>query len=187
MKKILLIALMTTFSVGAYGLELKGQSLPDQVTVAGKTLLLNGVGIRHKTFFKVEIYLGALYLVKKSSDAGEILNSAEPKHVELVFVHNASADKIRGAWDEALEDNCKDGCQAFKAAIEQLKSKMADLSVGDRLAFDLFPDHLDTFVKGKSLGSIRSDGFSKVFLKTWLGEHPIEDDLKAAMLGKNNH
>ena len=55
---VLLFVSAATFNVNAA--ELAGVTLPDTQQVAGKTLVLNGMGIRTK--YIVKIYVGGLYL-----------------------------------------------------------------------------------------------------------------------------
>ncbi|WP_419582428.1 chalcone isomerase family protein, partial [Thiolapillus sp.] len=52
---------------------LEGVDLPEQVPVEGRNLVLNGAGIREKFFF--DIYVAALYLPARMSDAARILQT----------------------------------------------------------------------------------------------------------------
>ena len=138
--------------------ELNGVKMPDQVEVGGKQLVLNGLGMRLATFLHVKVYVGALYVEKKSHDANEILNSPEQKQVVLAFVRDVDAGKIRDAWGEGLEKNCKSGCDAFKQPIEKLKSMMIDFKSGDQMAFDFYTDkQTSRFAENRSDRSRRRD------------------------------
>ena len=178
---ILLFGLLASGSVQA--VEFKGAKIADQVKVADKNLVLNGYGIRTKTFLKVNVYVGALYLESKSHDPQEILNSSGEKRVELAFVHSAKASQVQDAFNEAYEDNCDKDCAALKAPFEKLKGLMtSNIEVGDRLAFDFYPSHVDAWVKGQKVGTIEDANFPKALLKTWLGEHPPTEVLRDGML-----
>ncbi len=61
--------------------ELAGVTLPDQVTVESRTLVLNGMGLREATFLKVDVYVAGLYLERKSSAADEIVSSDQAKRL----------------------------------------------------------------------------------------------------------
>ena len=71
MRKLLLaVAVAMVVALVTFELEagsLAGVSLPDSQQVAGKTLALNGLGLRTK--FMVKVYVAGLYLEQKSSDA----------------------------------------------------------------------------------------------------------------------
>ncbi len=49
----------------AFAAELAGVRMSDQVTVDGRTLSLNGLGLREATAFKVDVYVAGLYLEQK--------------------------------------------------------------------------------------------------------------------------
>ena len=100
----------------AQGRECKGVSFPDKVEVDGSTLLLNGLGLRQATAFKVNVYVGALYLVKTSSDATAILGANAPKEVVLQFLRNVGADDLRKGWSEGFEKNARINCPRSRIA-----------------------------------------------------------------------
>ena len=82
MRKAFLILVVIAVVVLAAAVDLRaatlaGVTLPDSTQVAGKTLVLNGVGLRTK--FVVKVYVAGLYLEQKSSDPNAILKSDSPK------------------------------------------------------------------------------------------------------------
>lgn len=167
-----------------FAADFNGVKMADDTKLDGKTLVLNGIGMRQKTIFNVNIYVGALYVEKKSHDPQEILQSPMLKRVELAFVHKASQDQVRDAFDEAYQANCGEDCPALKAPFEQLRSFMTALIVGDRLAFDIFPNKVNVWINAKQVGVVTDDKFPRAFLGTWLGKSPPTESLKQAMLGK---
>jgi hypothetical protein len=177
---------LLVFSAVALAAEMKGVKMPDQIQVGGKSLVLNGLGMRMATMFKVNVYVGALYSEKKTSDAGSLLASSDLKRVEMAFVRGVGAGKIRDAWDDCLKENCSStpamNCDRFKAPFNELKTKIVDMNDGDHMAFDIYPNKVDVWMKGSAAGSIQADGFSTQLLKCWLG-HPPNDELKKGMLG----
>lgn len=174
---------LLVFSAVALAAEMKGVKMPDSIQMGGKTLVLNGLGMRMATMFKVNVYVGALYTEKKSSDPASIVGSTDLKRVELAFVRGVGGGKIRDAWDDCLSDNCATNCDRFKAPFKELKTKIVDMNDGDHMAFDFYPEKVEVWVKGTSTGIIQSDGFSAQLLKCWLG-HPPNDELKKGMLGQ---
>ena len=63
MRHLIAIFVMLLFATPAVGAELNGVTLPDTISVNGKTLVLNGLGLRKKAFIKV--YVAGLYLPHK--------------------------------------------------------------------------------------------------------------------------
>jgi hypothetical protein len=182
--KLLLVVAVALSSAGlAHGKECKGVNFPDQVQVAGTTLSLNGLGLRQATVFKVNVYVGALYVVKTSNDASTILASNTPKEIVLQFVRNVDASDVAKGWNEAFEKNAKSDLPALKDRIAMLNGWMTDLKSGERLTFVYTPDTgVQVDVNGKVKGTIKGDDFAKAFLSLWLGDPP-NPELKSGMLG----
>ena len=110
--------------------ELLGTSFPDSVTVEGKNLSLNGLGIREATIFKVKAYVAALYVEAKSKNADEILKAPGPKKVDLHFVRDVGEGKIRDAWMDAFKKNCQPNCDALRPEFDKLVASMTSTSAG---------------------------------------------------------
>ena len=79
-----LIALATQL----HAASVAGVTLPDSQQVAGKSLVLNGIGLRSKMFVKV--YVAGMYLEQKSSDAAAIMKSDSPKRIVMHFIYSPS-------------------------------------------------------------------------------------------------
>jgi len=83
---------------------LAGVSMPDTVTAAGKTLHLNGQGLRTKVFFK--IYVAGLYLENPTHDAAQAISADQGKRVVMHFLYkNVTKKQLVEAWDEGFEQN----------------------------------------------------------------------------------
>ena len=67
----ILVAALLLAALPASALEVAGVSVPESYLLDGKTLVLNGAGVRTKTFLKVKVYVGALYLPQHSTDAAD--------------------------------------------------------------------------------------------------------------------
>src|SRR6185312_2750601 len=116
------------------------------------------------------------YLEQKSSDPSAILASSGVKRVEMAFVRGVGAGKLRDAWPDDLKSNCSSGCDSYSADIQQLQSMMTDMNDGDRMAFDLYPDKVEVWIKGKHVGSIQDrHGFAAQLLKDWIGNAPNDE------------
>ena len=58
-------------------------TMPDSVNIKSKDLVLNGMGTRKATWLKVKVYVGGLYLSKKTTDADDILSQPYPKYLRM--------------------------------------------------------------------------------------------------------
>src|SRR5215831_21213153 len=72
--------------------SLAGVTLPDTAQAGGKTLVLNGLGVRTK--YMVKVYVAGLYLEQKSSDANSIIKANAPRQIVMKFVHSASKSQM---------------------------------------------------------------------------------------------
>src|SRR5208283_3852356 len=107
MRKTVLSLAVVTFLVASmfnlHAATLAGVTLPDTAQVAGKTLVLNGLGLRTKVIVKV--YVAGLYLEQKSSDPNAIIKADAPKQIVMKFLHGASKSQMSDAFDESFKDN----------------------------------------------------------------------------------
>lgn len=176
--KIMVLASLTFAS------EMAGVSMPDEVLVDKKKLLLNGLGLRKATIFKVKVYVAGLYLEKKSSDPDAILNSSEVKKVSMRFVRDVKAKDIINAWNESVKQNCLEKCEGHVNSLHALNSAMEDMHEGESMSFTFSGDKIEVDVKNKKHLSLNGKSFSKLLLTTWLGEKPPNKELKDGMLGR---
>lgn len=168
----------------ALSAECIGVQVPDGVKVGDKDLVLNGLGIRKATIFKVKVYVAGLYLSEKSGDGDKIIGSNEPWELALHFVHDADASDIRDAFDEGFKKAAGDSLSALSARIDALKSQMVDFEEGHVLSYAYDPAS-GTVVKvnGNSGPAIEGADFAAALLKISIGPEPPNEDLKTGLLG----
>jgi len=185
MSRIMVAAVAFALSAGvALAAEVGGVKLGDKATVGGQELVLNGAGIRTKLMFKV--YVGSLYVPAKASSAAAVFAKA-PRRVQLDMLRDVSADQML----EALVDGIKDGnppadVAAVKPQSDQLASILkgiGQLKEGNVLTFDFVDGATRVGLNGADKGSIAGEAFNKALLNAWLGDKPVQADLKKAMLG----
>jgi long-chain acyl-CoA synthetase len=186
MRKLLATICIAAWVTAAGAAEVGGVKLPDTANVAGSDLVLNGAGIRTRAIFKV--YVGSLYLSKKTADAAAAIGEQAPKRVQINMLRTVSADDFVGALNDGLKANNSEAeLAAVKAQVDQLQSIMksfGEAKDGGVVTLDYVPGQ-GTVVsyEGKARGTIPGDAFNKALMKIWLGDKPIQGDLKKAMLG----
>src|SRR5262245_2468878 len=72
--------------------EVAGVSFPASEEVAGKTLRLNGAGLRTRFFFQV--YAIGLYVEHPATDAATLLAADEMRRAELHMLRSVSASEM---------------------------------------------------------------------------------------------
>ena len=163
--------------------SLAGLTLPDTVQVGGKTLVLNGLGLRKK--FVVKVYVAGLYLEQKSAGADAVLKADRPKRIVLQFLHGASKNQITNAFDESFSDNTPDARKTLKADIDRLLAALEPVKEGDQMVFTYMPGAGTTLaINGKEKLTIADPAFGPVLFSVWLGPKPPNADLKKGLLGQ---
>jgi len=163
--------------------ELAAVTMPDEVTVSGTTLHLNGMGLRKKMMFK--IYVAGLYLEERTHDGAAAVGAAGKKRVVMHFTTNkAKKSKMDAAWVEGFEANSPGEYSALADRVKTFKDFFGDMKVGDEIECTMVPGQGTTVkLNGELKGTIERDDFAAALLRVWLGVKPPTDDLKNGMLG----
>ena len=153
--------------------------MPDTVTVEGKTLQLNGMGLRTKFIFKV--YVAGLYLQTKGGTAKDIIARDELRRVDLFMLRDLGKDSITEAIEAGVEKNSKADLPKLKDRLAKLNSLVTAMKNGQTFRILYVPGKgtsisgTDTVIPGKD--------FADAIFNVWLGKSPVDDDLKKGMLG----
>ena len=184
MKKLtaLALSLCLTGASSALAKEVAGVTLPDTITVEGRTLKLNGAGLRKKVVFKV--YVAGLYLETPSKDAAAAISSDQVKRMQLSVLRSLSSHQVSEAIEEGFQKNSKAQMTALKARLEKLETMIPNVEKGDQILLTYVPGK-GTVVsaKGAEKGVIEGKDFADALFSVWLGPNPVQADLKTALLG----
>ena len=190
MKKFLmssLIILTCSIPNAAMALKINETVIADSVTQTPGTpaLKLNGAGIRTKFF--MDIYIGALYLTQPASQAKSVLNDPGPKRVLMHFLYKeVSREKLVDGWNDGFRANTPDaGFLKLKDRIDKFNAMMQTVKAGEEIVIDFLADKTTVVtIKGEKKGTIIGSDFQSALLNIWLGNEPVTEKLKKAMLGK---
>ena len=190
MKRLFIAALFVSALTAAQAVEVAGVKLDDRLRLApgGPELVLNGAGIRTRVFFKV--YVGALYLPEKKAAANDVLALAGPKRVAMAMLRDLTAQQLSEALAEGISNNSSAAEQAaLKARIDELlviMNSLGEAKKGDAITLDFLPESgTRVVVNGQPRGKpIMGDDFYRALLRIWLGDKPVDGDLKKGMLGQ---
>ena len=173
----LLLAVVFAGSVSA------ADNFPPTKHFAGQDLVLNGKGIRTKLFF--DLYTAGLYLPKQNPDAGSILSGNEgvALRMEITSTMITSAT-MEAAVRDGFALSAGDKLASLQPRIDQLivifKEKINN---GDLYDFVYRPQNMIVFKNGKQAGTIVGQDFKQAFYAIWLGQQPVQADLKQKLLG----
>jgi hypothetical protein len=105
------------------------------------------------------------------------------------MLRNVDADTFAGALNEGLQNNLTPAQLAgFKVQIEALNAALksgGEAKKGDVILIEYVPDSgTRVMVNGQARGApIPSDDFYSAVLRIWLGDKPVDGDLKKGLLG----
>jgi hypothetical protein len=178
------IVLLFLFAFSAFGAEVAGVQIPE----TDQQLVLNGAGLRKRAIFQV--YAIGLYLPAKKTAAADAIGAAGAKRVAIFMLRDVDADQFAGALADGMKENVSEAeMKAFEPRLKQLVAIMAEMKQakkGMRITLDwLAAGGTQVTVDGKAAGApIPGDDFYRALLKIWLGENPVQADLKKALLGE---
>ncbi len=165
--------------------SLAGANLPDSATVGGKSLVLNGLGVRSE--YMVKVYVAGLYLTQKSTDPDTIIKADAPKRIVMHFLHDASKKQMTDAFNESFNDNSPQAVATTKAEIDKFLGALEPLKVGDEMVFTYLPGTGTTVaINGTDKVTIPGQAFAQVLTSVWFGPKPPTASLKKGMLGEKS-
>lgn len=180
---VLPVAAVLGVAAPAFARDVAGVNVPETTSVEGKTLKLNGAGIRKK--FVVKVYVGAMYLENASTSADDILKKDEARVVQMTFLRDVDKATIFDAYHDGFEKNSKADLGKLQPSLEKFKAGLGDMKSGKMMTV--------TYVPGKGVtisqqggGTVTVDTDAKVLadalLRNWIGSSPADGGLKKAML-----
>jgi len=180
-----LLLLLVAFP--AFAAEIAGVRIEEKDRLSNSELTLNGAGLRKRAFFQV--YVIGLYLPEKKALAAEAIGAAGPTRIAIHMVRDVGADQFGEALTDGMKDNVGEAeMRALDPRVKQLMAIMGEMKEarkGMRITLDWTPAGTQMSVDGKAAGApIAGEDFYRALLKIWLGENPVQADLKKALLGE---
>jgi len=179
---LVLLALGIAGALAAAATVIAGVQVPETVTAEGKTLKLNGAGLRKKLLFKV--YVAALYVETPSRDAAAVISSSEVKRMRLSVLRSLRGSQVSEAISDGFTRNSKDQMPRLQDRLKKLGAMIPDVKEGDEIAFTWVAEKgVQVAVRGTDRGAIEGRDFADALFSVWLGPNPVDEDLKKALLG----
>jgi hypothetical protein len=165
--------------------ELKGVSFSETYEVENNKLVLNGAGVRKKG--PIDLYVSGLYLGSKNSDANTIINGEQAMAIKIVITSGmVTSKKMDKAIREGFDKSTKGNTAEFQDRIDQFtKALSEDITKGTRYDLVYFPDKniVRVLKNDQVVTEIKGLDFKKILFGIWLGDDPVDEDLKKSMLG----
>jgi hypothetical protein len=104
------------------------------------------------------------------------------------MLRDVASDQFTDALVEGMRNNNNEAqMKALEPRVAQLSAIMAEMKEakkGMRIALDQVSGGTQVSIEGKPSGKpIAGEDFYRALLGIWIGEKPVQDDLKRALLG----
>lgn len=189
-RKLLLSAIVAAtlpvFSAEA-AIEIKGAKFNETYQLANQPLQLNGAGVRVKVI--VDVYAAGLYVAKKEHSAAALLSQPGPKSMQIVLLRDLTGEDFADAMIKGFRKNNSDADIAkYQAKLDDIRTQMmgfGSVKKGTTIRIDHTPGSgTRVLVDGVPKGTeIPGDDFYGALLRIWLGNSPVDSDLKDALMG----
>ena len=166
--------------------EVAGVKMDDTAQIAGQQSTLNGAGLRTRLMLKV--YAMGLYLPKKEASADAAIAGVGAKRAHIVTLRDLTAEQFADALVKGFTANHDAAALAkLQARLDEFKTTL--LSIGEakkgtEINIDFVPGSGTRLsVGGAQKGKdIAGEDFYAGLLRIWLGNKPVDDELKASLL-----
>jgi hypothetical protein len=180
----LVFLLLAALALPLSAAEVAGVRIEEGARVAGTELALKGAGLRKRLF--VQVYAMGLYVADRKADP---IAQGGAKRVAIHMLRDVDADTFAKALVDGMRPNHDEATmKALEPRIAQLNAIMAAMKEarkGMAIALDWVPGAgTQVTIDGKAAGKpIEGEDFYRALLRIWVGEKPVQDDLKKALLG----
>lgn len=187
MKNLFLIAVAFFFAATTTAqTKVGGVTLPNTESYKGKTLVLNGSGVRERLW--IDLYAAGLYLDQKTSNAQQILNADKPMAIKLHVVSKLiTSDKMVESVKEGFENSTGGNTAPIQREIDQILGFFKeDIKKNDVFDLVYLPSEggVVAYKNGKEQGIVKGQNFKKALFGIWLSDRPADENLKKNLLGQ---
>ena len=177
------LLLLLCLAAPAWAAEVAGVKIDDRTRVADTELSLTGAGVRKRVVFQV--YAIGLYVQDRKADP---ISQPGPKRVQIHMLRDVGAEPFIDALADGIKLNHTEvEAKALEPRVKQLGTAIAEMKEakkGMTIALDWNGKATQLVVDGKPAGQpIPGEDFYRALLRIWLGDKPVQEDLKKTLLG----
>ena len=131
----------------------------------------------------VRVYDAALF-APSSARVEQVLQKDVPLSLKIEYLISVSADNIIKAADVALaRQHSPEVLDRYSTHIQRLHQSYQSAELGDRYRLDYRPgEGITLWFNDQYLVSIDDDEFARLYVGIWLGEQPLSERLRTALL-----
>ena len=152
-----------------------GLNAPKEISLSGRSLLLNGQGRETKHF--LVLYGCALYVEKPGVSYRDIERPDTPVAFRIEITFDQLPPEMPEAWGHGFQRT------VTAEEYEIIKTAYSKLRAGDVVLIWYQPSQGTTvLVNDKNIVTTSDDTLIKAFMSLWLEDNPSSNSLKAALL-----
>jgi hypothetical protein len=163
--------------------QVEGVRFPSRQSWRGFELELQGAALlRYRVVFKG--YVAALYLGREVR--AEQALADVPRRIEIEYFWSIPADAFARSTSEWIARNADAATLArLREPLAKLNALYADVEPGDRYALTYVPgEGTELALNGAPLGVVEGAEFSSALFAIWLGEDPLDANLRERLLAR---
>lgn len=168
--------------------EVEGVTIPPNVTLAGKSLQLNGTAVRNFRWLSIpiRIYVAAFYTPAPLRSAKEAMASQGPLQFNFIFLRDVNQQQVTEAWQKQMAASAGITYDGYEKDRDRFVGMFGPLKTGGTQTVELIGQDTVVTDQGIPKGTIPGRNFQKAFLSMWFGENPVSDSVKSGLLGVEN-
>lgn len=183
----LVVSCVLTFSSGVFADALTAVNLEEVITLypGGAELRLKGSAVKSNA--RQALYVGGLYLENDASSVEEILENDGQKRFVIKTTSSIKPDTIIRAINLGITVNhTEQELSTLEPAINKFNAIWKrEAREGDEICVDYRPSEGTVImINGVIKGHVAGDDFYRAFLKTWIGDKPLNKSIKEQLVGK---
>ncbi|MDE2594704.1 MAG: chalcone isomerase family protein [Burkholderiales bacterium] len=164
---------------------LEGQQFDNTMVLAGRTLRLNGLGLRGVLWVKA--FVAGLYLPAASKDPNQILTMPGPKRLRLKVMLEAPSHELTKSFQHGASNESDQAQLVLAKRVETLSNLIDSLDKvhpGDIMDLDYLPDHgVQLRLNDKPVGQpVPGEDLYRVVLKIFVGDRPVDKRMREGLL-----
>lgn len=167
-------------------LEIQGVNVPPTVSLEGKSLSLNGAGLRTFSLLgiPIRIYVASFFAPTPLRDRKAVEDSSGPLLFDFTFLRAVGQSDVTRAWTSQFAQSVSYSYPGYPADRDAFIALFGPLDSGGVEQIQFVGTNTVVLDQGVRKGVIPGRDFQKSFLSLWFGSNPVSPDLKAALLGK---
>ena len=179
---LLLAASLWASAAMASSVTERGEQFDRVVEDQGQRYSLLGSGVFRYMIWTA--YAGAYYQLEGENEPQPL--GDVPRRLELAYFHAISASDFADATEKTLRSSLTlYEFNQIQDSMAQLNQRYQDVSPGDRYLLSWDGEQLRLALNGETLYEDDSAEFARAMFGIWLGERPLGEGFRDALLGRN--